>query len=68
MGYCIEIHVRTMVRSVMCKSNLRMGENILSRILMMLCVVLLRSHLRSSRSINMLGSGMGRVDGLGYAL
>ena len=60
--------MKTMMRSVMCKSNLRTGENILRRVLMMPCAVFLRSHLGSARSIAMLGSGRGRVDGLGGVL
>ena len=35
---------------------------------MMPCVVFLRSHLRISRSISLIGSGRGGVDGLGDAL
>ena len=53
---------------VMCKSNLRMGEKILRRVLMMPCAVFLRSHLRSARSIALLGSGRGRVGGIWDAL
>ena len=68
MGYWIAGQARTMMRSVMCKSNLRMGENILWRVLMMPCAVLLRYHLRIDRSIALLGSGRGRVDGLGDEL
>ena len=68
MGYCIASQVRTMTRSIMCKSNLRMGENILRRVFMIPCVVLLREHFRSVRSIAMLGSGRGIVDDIGDAL
>ena len=65
MGYWIAGQVRTMMRSVMQKSDLRMGENILRRVLMMPCEVFFRDHLRSARSIALLGSGRGVVDGLG---
>ena len=68
MGYWIAGQVRTMMRSVMQKSDFRMGENILRRVLVIPCVVFFRDHLRSVRSIFLLGSGRGRVDGLGDAL
>ena len=68
MGYWIVVQVRTMVRSVMCKSTLRMGENILSRVLMMPCAVFLRSYLKGARSIDLLCSGRNRVDGIMDAL
>ena len=68
MGHWIAGQLRNMMRIVMCKSNLRMGENILTRVLMMLCEVFLRAHLRIARSISLLVSGRGRVDGLGGAL
>ena len=68
MGYWITGQVRTMMRSLMRNSNLRIGERILSRVLMIPCSVFLRSHLRSASSIAMIGSGRGRVDGLGDAL
>ena len=35
---------------------------------MMPCAVLLRDHLRSARSISLLGSGRGRVDVIGYEI
>ena len=35
---------------------------------MMPYVVLLRDHLRSARRISLIGSGRGRVGGLGYEL
>ena len=65
IGYWIWGQVMTMMRSLMCQSNFRMGSNILRRILIIPCAVLLRSHLMSARSISLLGSGRGRVDGLG---
>ena len=68
MGYWILGQVRTMMRSLIYKSNLSMGENILGRVLMMPFAVLLRSHLRSDRIIAILGSFRGRVVGLGDAL
>ena len=68
MGHCIAGQGRNIMRSVMCKSNLSMGENILRRVLMILCAVFLRDHLRSSRSIVLIGIGRGVVDGLGDTL
>ena len=65
MGHWIAGQLRNMMRIVMCKSNLRMGENIISRFLMNPCAVFFRSHLGSDRSISLLGSSMGRVVGLG---
>ena len=67
MGYWIAVQVRNMMMSVMCKSNLRMRENILRRVLMMTCVVFLRDNLRSTSTIALLVSGRGRVYGLGDA-
>ena len=43
-------------------------EKILRRVLMMPCEVLLRAHLGSSRSIDLLDSGRGRVGGVGDEL
>ena len=68
MGYWIAGQARTIMRSVMCKSNLRMGEKYLRRILMMPCAVLLRADLKSDSSISLLVSGRGGVDSLGGAL
>ena len=68
MGYCMSGQVRTMMSSVMYNSKLNMGKKSLSRFLMMPCEMLLRSHLRNTRRIYLLGSGRGRVSGLGYAL
>ena len=59
---------RKIMRNVMCKSNLSMGENILRRVLMIPCAVFLREQLRSSRSIVMLGIGRGVVYGIGDTL
>ena len=68
MGYWIAVQDRTMIRSVMCNLILGMVENILSRVIMMSCVVLLRAHLRSARSIAIIGSVRGIFDGLGDSL
>ena len=57
-----------MVRSVMCKSILRMGEIFLRAFRMIPCAVFFRAHLRSARSIALIGSVRGRVDVLGDAL
>ena len=50
------------------KSNVSMGEKILTRFLMMPCAVFFRNHLRSASSIALFVSGWGIVDGLGDAL
>ena len=65
VGYWIAVQVSTMMRSVLCKSNLKMEENILRRVLIITWLVLLRGKLMSRRSIDLLGSDRGRVDGLG---
>ena len=67
MGYWLTGKARTTMRSFGCKSNLRMGKDILRRVFMMPCVVLLRAHLRCARRITLIGSDKGRVDGLWYA-
>ena len=56
------------MRSVVCKSNFRMGYKILSGLLLIPCTVFLRAHVSSVRSIDVLESGRGRVDGLGDAI
>ena len=53
------------MRSVMCKIDLRLRENILRRVLMMPCVVFLRDHLTSARRISLIIICRGRVYGLG---
>ena len=68
IGYCIAVQVRTMMRSLICNINYRMGENILRRVLVMPCSVLLMDHLMSGRRIVMIGNGRGGVDGLGDVL
>ena len=68
MGYWISGQVRTMTRSVTSKINSRMRENILRRVLMMPCAVLSVVHLSGASSIALLGSGRGRVGGLGGAI
>ena len=56
----------------MYNSKLRMGDMTLMRVLMIPCNMLLRSNLRSTRIISLIGSGRGRgrvrVDGISYAL
>ena len=68
MGYWITGQVRTIMRSVMCKRNLRIGENILMRVKMIPCTVFLRAHLMSVKRIAMIGSGRGIFYCLGDAL
>ena len=58
----------TMTSSVMYKSNFRMGNMILRRVLMIPCEILLMYHLSNTRSIDLLGSGRGKVGGLGGSL
>ena len=57
-----------MISSVMYKSKFRMGNMPLSRVLMITCEMFLKSHLGNARSITLISSGRGRVDGLGDAL
>ena len=62
------VQVKTMMSSVMYKSKFRMVKMILRRVLVIPCEMFLRSHLRNTRSIALLGSGRGRVCGLYGAL
>ena len=66
MGYWVASQVRTMSISVMYDIKLRMGDTTLRRVIMIPCGILLRSHFRSTKSIDILGSGRGRADGCGY--
>ena len=68
MGYCMAVQVGTILSTVMYKSGLRMGKEILRRVLMVPCEMLLGDHLSNTRSIALLGSGRVRVGGLGDAL
>ena len=68
MGYWVVGHVRTIRSSVMYKSKFRMGDKTLSIIVMIACEILLRAHLRITRSISMLDNSRGRVDSRGDAL
>ena len=54
--------------SAMYKSKFRVGDMVLGRILMVPFEMFLRNHLRNTISISLLGSGIGRADGLGGAL
>ena len=67
MGYWMSIQVRTMMSNVMYKSNFRIG-NVLGRVLVIPCEILLRYHLRNNSRIAMLVSVRGAVGGLGYVL
>ena len=60
--------VRAMSSIVMYKSKFNMGGIILIRVLIIPFEMLLRSHLRNTRSIDLLGSCRGRVDFLRGAL
>ena len=64
MGYWVVEQVRTTRISVMYKCKFRMGDMTLRRVVMIPCEMFLRYHLRSTRSIALLESGRGRVDGL----
>ena len=68
MGYWLAGQVGIIMSGVMHKSKFRMGDMILSRVLMIPYEIFFREHLRNTRRIYMLGSGRGRVDGLGDAL
>ena len=68
MGYCMVVQVRTMMGSVMYKSDFRIGKMILSRVLVMPCSMLLRAQLRNTSSIPLYRIVRGRVGDLGYAL
>ena len=68
MEYWMAGQVRTMLISVMQKSKLWVGRIILRRVLMTLCEMLFRDHFRNTSIIAMLGSGRGRVGGLGDVL
>ena len=54
-----------MSSSFMYKINFRMGDMVLRGVLMITCEVFLRYHFVNTRSITLLGSGRGGVDGLG---
>ena len=54
--------------SVIYKSNIRIGNMIISRVLMISCKMFLRYHLRNTKSIALIGSGGVRVDRIGDAL
>ena len=60
--------VRTMMSSVMYKSNFSMGGMILRWIFMIPCDMFLGTHLMNTSSIYLLGSSRGRVGGLGDSL
>ena len=68
MGYWVAFQVSTMTSTIRYKSNFRMGNIILRRVLMIPYEMLLMSHLRNIRSIALLGSDRGRVGGLGDSL
>ena len=68
MGYWVSYQLRTMMSSVMYKSKFRMRVMILRRVLVVFCEMFFRVHSRNIGSIFLLGSGRGRVDGLGGAL
>ena len=63
MGYWVEVHMRTMRTSAMYKNILIIGETTLWRVLMITCDMFLSYYLRSTRSIDMLRSSRGIVDG-----
>ena len=52
---------------VLYEGKLRIEYMIIRRFLMIPCEAFLRAHLSNNRSIDMLGSGRGRVGGIGYS-
>ena len=68
MGYWVAGQLRTMGISVIYNIKFRKGNMILGRVLIIPCEILLRDQLRNTRSIDLLVSGRGRVDGLEDAL
>ena len=65
MGYWMMGLVRTITISLMCKSKLKMGENIFRRVLRIPYEMFLRYHLKDARTITLLVSVQGRFGGLG---
>ena len=65
MGHWVAGHMRTMMSSVIYKSEFNMRDMVIRRVLIISCETFLRSHLRNTRRIALLGIGRGRVDGLG---
>ena len=62
MGYCMAVHVWTIMSSVMYKNKFRIvGAGVLRRVLMIPCEMFLRYHLSSTRIVSLIGSGRGRV-------
>ena len=57
-----------MIISIMYKSKFRMGNMILRRVIMIPCEMFFWDHLRNTRIISLIGSGRGRVGGLGDVL
>ena len=57
-----------MVSNLMYNSIFNMGDMILRRVLIISCEIFLRTHLRDTSRISLLGSGMSRVGDLGDAI
>ena len=68
MGCCMAGQVSNMISSVMYKSKLSMWDIILRRVLMIPCEILLRTQLRNTSIIALLGSGRGIVGVIGGSL
>ena len=68
MGSWLAGQVKTIKNSVMHKSKLRMKGMILMRVLMILCEIFLRAHLKNIVIIYLLVSDRVRNDGLGDSL
>ena len=64
MGYWVVFQVRNMMISIMYNGNFMMRNMILSWVRLIPCEMFLRSHLRNTNSIYLLGSGRSIVGGL----
>ena len=62
------VHVRTMNDSLICKNRFRMGYMTLSRVIIISCEMLCRTHFSSISIITLICSSRVRVDGRGGVL
>ena len=58
----------TLISKIIYKIKFSIGDIIFRGVLMIPCEMLFRIHLSNTSSIDLLGSGRGRVSGLGDAL
>ena len=68
IGKWVVGQVGTLISRIMYKIKFRIGDIIFRDVLMILCEMLLRTYFINTSSIDLLGSGRGRVSGLGDAL